>query len=181
MIVISVLLQSAHGFYYSMSSIAWSHQNLTSMMIGILWGVGVSAEIVFFFFSDFIIKKLGILRLIILSGIASIIRWTGLAYVTDPVLLIPLQILHAFTFSASYIVFIHYVRQYIPKYYQTTAFGLNIALSNGLALSLSTAFSGVLYTHYGRLGYLLMSFIGGVSLIFSGYLLNKRGLNQPLT
>ncbi len=46
------LIQSAHAFYYSFSTLAWKQQGISEATTGVLWAVGVAVEIAFMWFME---------------------------------------------------------------------------------------------------------------------------------
>ncbi len=96
------LIQSAPGFYYCFSTRAWKQQGIPESMTGVLWGVGVAAEIAFLWFLEPWRRRLGPRNLLILGGIASILRWTAMAVSPPLWLLFPRQGLHFLGYAATF-------------------------------------------------------------------------------
>ncbi|HWE45309.1 MAG TPA: MFS transporter [Caulobacteraceae bacterium] len=151
------LIQAAHAAYYGFSAILWKAQGLSDATTGLLWGAGVTAEIVFFWFLEPWRRRVGPLNLLLLSGVGSVIRWTAFAFSPPLWLLWPLQLLHALTFTACYIGGLHLVEEIAPKDSLSAAQTLSSALSAGAFIGLATILSGALYDRYGAYAYLAMS------------------------
>ena len=180
--IVSVgLINSTHAFYYSFSTLAWAAQGFSKGVIGLLWAAGVAAEIVFLWFLGPLRRRLGPWRLLALSAIGAIVRWTALAFAPPLWLVWPLQTLHSLTFTASYLGGLELVERLSPPDSQSAAQTLSSTLSAGAIIGPATLLSGVLYDRYGALGYLAMSFMAVIGL--GGVLLLRRlalSLGVPL-
>lgn len=161
----SALVQSAHGFYYAFSAIAWSRQGIDTSLVGILWALGVGSEIFLLTFATALFKRIGAAQLLALGGAASILRWAIFALTPPLWMLFPLQVLHAFTFGATYLGFIRYASEHTPDRFAGTAQAINSALSGGLALAAATALSGLAFAAYGTAGFAIMTIPAGLGLI----------------
>lgn len=161
------LMQSTHAFYYAFSAIAWRRQGIAENLTGLLWGTGVAAEVVFLWFMEPLRRKLGPWRLLMLSGLASIVRWTAFAFSPPLAWLWPLQALHALTFAASYLGGLELVERISPPDSHSAAQTLSSALSAGVLIGLATMLSGPLYDRFGALGYLAMSALAALGLLLA--------------
>jgi MFS transporter, PPP family, 3-phenylpropionic acid transporter len=134
-------------------------------MIGILWGIGVSAEVVFFFFSGRLVPRFAPILLILIGCLLGVLRWTATAF--DPALwlLVPLQTLHAATFALTHFGTLHFLMQNVPVALRNSAQGLYTACSAGLFLMLATVMAGPLFDAFAGRAYLAMaamSLVAGV-------------------
>lgn len=87
--VLSVgLIQSAHAFYYGFSALAWKAQGIPEHLTGVLWGVGVAVEIAFMWFLEPWRRRIGPRRLLVIGGLAALVRWTAYAF-APPVAAVP--------------------------------------------------------------------------------------------
>jgi PPP family 3-phenylpropionic acid transporter len=101
--VVSIgLIQASHAFYYGFSTLSWRAQGIPNSVVGLLWGVGVVAELVFLWFMEPLRRALGPQKLVIAGGLGAVTRWTCLALSPPLWLLFPLQVLHALTFTATF-------------------------------------------------------------------------------
>ena len=74
------MIQSAHAFYYGFSTLAWKDQGIPAGMTGILWAVGVGVEVGFMWFLEPWRRRIGPRTLLMIGGVAAIIRWTAMAF-----------------------------------------------------------------------------------------------------
>lgn len=150
-------VQAAHATYYTFATLHWTSQGITPLMIGLLWAVGVLAEVALFAVSGRIVARVGIKWLLIVASSSAVFRWAAMSF--DPPLwaLFGLQILHAFTFGAAHIAAIHFMSKAVPEQLAGTAQALYACVGMGLAMAIATLISGVLYQNYAGGAFLGMS------------------------
>jgi len=159
------LIQAAHAFYYSFSTLVWRAQGLSTTLIGLLWGVGVGVEVAFLWFGEDWRRRMGPERLLILGGVGAVVRWTAFAFSPPVWLLFPLQALHALSFTSTFIASLQLVERLSPPESASAAQSLNAALYSGVLIGGATILSGPLFDRFGPLGYLAMSALAAVGLI----------------
>lgn len=153
----TALIVASHAVYYGFATLHWQSAGIDHVWIGTLWGVGVAAEIALFAFSGAVVRAFGPFRLIVAGGAACIVRWSLLAFVTDPWLLLPIQCLHALTFGAIHLGAMHFIARHIAPGIAGRAQGLYAAAGNGLIIGAATIVSGGLYDRLGGLAFLGMT------------------------
>jgi MFS transporter, PPP family, 3-phenylpropionic acid transporter len=163
-IVSTGLIQASHGFYYGFSALSWKAQGLPSAMVGVLWGVGVAAEIGFLWFMEPWRRRIGPERLVVLGGIGAVVRWTCMATSPPLWLLLPLQALHALSYTATFMGSLQLMERLAPPQSASGAQTLNSVLSGGVLIGLATAASGPLFDQVGPHSYLAMSLVAAVGL-----------------
>lgn len=143
------LAQASHAVLYGFGTLHWREIGIPGGAIGMLWGIGVAAEVVLFAFSGSALKWIGPAGLILIGALAGIVRWTGTALDPSLPLLFGLQILHALTFGATHLGAIHFINKAVPHRLHNTAQGLYAALGVSLLMAIATAAAGGLYSTYG--------------------------------
>jgi PPP family 3-phenylpropionic acid transporter len=93
-----------------------------------------------------------------------VVRWTCLAMSPPLWLLIPLQALHALSFTATFMGSLQLMERLAPARNASSAQTLNSVLSSGVLIGLSTMVSGRLFDQAGMHGYLAMSLIAAAGL-----------------
>lgn len=161
----TALIQATHAFYYAFSALLWKAQGLPATVVGLLWATGVAAEIAFMWFCEPLRRKLGPERLVILGGIAAVIRWTAFAFAPPVWLLFPLQTLHAFSFAAVFMGSLQLIERNAPAHSASAAQTISSAVSGGLVIGLATLASGPLFDAARERGYLGMSLLALVGLV----------------
>lgn len=158
------LIQATHAFYYGFSTLVWRREGISETMVGLLWGFGVAVEIGFLWFLEPWRKRIGPERLLVMGGIAAVVRWTAFAFSPPLWLLFPLQALHTFTFAATFVGGLMIIERLAPPRAATAAQTISSALSGGLLIGLATLASGALFDAVGAKGYLAMAAMGAVGL-----------------
>jgi len=171
------LIQSAHAFYYSFSTLAWKQQGVPESMTGVLWGVGVAVEVAFLWFLEPWRRRVGPRNLLVLGGIAAIVRWTALAFSPPLWLVFPLQTLHVLSYAATFLASLQLVERLSTPRTASAAQAINSALSGGVLAGLATMASGPLFDRFGAQGYLLMSAMCAAGLIGAFRLYGVRRLD----
>ena len=171
------LIQSAHAFYYSFSTLAWKQQGMSEATTGVLWAVGVAAEIGFMWFMEPWRRRLGPRNLLVLGGAAAVVRWTALAFSPPLWMLLPLQALHTFSYAATFMASLQLVERLSTSRNASAAQALNSALSGGVLSGLATIASGWLFDRTGAHGYLLMSAMSAAGLLGAIRLYGMRRLD----
>ncbi|MEQ8404365.1 MAG: MFS transporter [Oceanicaulis sp.] len=161
----SALVQGAHGFYYAFSAVAWKAQGVPAQAVGALWASGVAAEIVFFTLIAKHFTRFNPAWLLVLGAGASVVRWSALSLEPPLSVLFALQVLHAFSFGATYLGFLRYAADHAPDRYGATAQAINSALSGGLILAGATYASGFAYAAFGAGGFAAMAIPAGLGLV----------------
>jgi PPP family 3-phenylpropionic acid transporter len=134
-------------------------------MTGVLWGVGVAAEVGFLWFTEPWRRRIGPERLMLLGGAGAVARWTCLAFSPPLWLLIGLQVLHALSYTATFMGSLQLVERLAPARNASLAQTLNSVLTGGFLIGFSTMASGPLFDAVGARGYLAMSAIALAGLV----------------
>lgn len=174
-IVATGLIQATHAFYYAFSSLLWTAQGLPKATIGLLWATGVAMEVAFMWFLEPWRRRMGPERLVIIGGLAAVVRWTALAFSPGPWLLFPLQALHAFSFAAVFMASLQLIERSAPAHSASAAQTISSSLAGGLFIGLATLASGPLYDAVGPRGYLAMAALAAVGLVFAVRLARGAG------
>jgi PPP family 3-phenylpropionic acid transporter len=171
------LIQSAHAFYYSFSTLAWKQQGISEATTGVLWAVGVTVEIAFLWFMEPWRRRVGPRNLLVLGGAAAVVRWTALAVSPPLWMLFPLQALHTLSYAETFMGSLQLVERLSTSRNASAAQAINSALSGGVLSGLATIASGWLFDRVGAHGYLLMSAMCAVGLAGAIRLYGMRRLD----
>jgi len=157
-------IQAAHAVIYTYGTLHWQSQKITSATAGMLWTIGVIAEIMLFAWSKAIVARLGPMLLIAIGGVAAVVRWTIMAFDPPVALLVPLQILHALTFGATHLGAVHHIAATISERQGATAQAVTAAVTAGIAMGGATLLSGRFYEAFQGRAYLAMAALGAIGL-----------------
>lgn len=164
LLLVSALIQGSHAFYYAFGTLHWQAAGLGEGLIGALWATGVVAEIVLFLWGRGVVARLGPIGLCVAAGVAGVLRWGATALTTDPLLLFPLQVLHAATFGAQHLATMQVLGRVVPPAQAGTAQALHASLGAGLAIGVLTLASGPLFGAFGGGGYWAMAALCAVAV-----------------
>jgi len=161
------LAQSAHAIYYAFGTIHWQTQGIPAGVIGMLWAIGVIAEIILFMFSGRAVRAVGVTGLIALAGLAALVRWTVTAVSPPLWVLFAVQALHGLTFGAAHLGAVHFITEAVPEEAAGTAQGLYASAGTGLFMGGAILMSGPLYAGLNGHAYLVMAGLGAISLLLA--------------
>ncbi len=161
---------ASHALYYGFASLHWLNIGIGHTWIGFLWGIAVAAEVALFAFSRRVVQAVGIYTLLIIGCMGAVIRWIALAHLTDPILLIPVQCLHALSFGAVHLAAMHFIARHMKPEITGRAQGLFAAMGNGVVLGMMTFLSAPLFELYGGGAFWIMATSACVGLGFAIWL-----------
>ena len=161
---ICFLMLVGHAPYYTFFTLFAELHGYSSRVIGMLWALGVVAEIVVFLVMHRLIARFGLRRLMILSLFLAAVRWgvTGL-FIDYIAVLLLMQLLHAATFGIFHAVAIQYIHQSFKGRAQGRGQALYNSVSYGAGLALGSLLSGYFWTVLGPESIFVLAV--GVSLI----------------
>jgi PPP family 3-phenylpropionic acid transporter len=151
------LIQSSHAILYGFGTLHWLAAGHDEDTVGILWAIGVAAEVALFAVGGGVVARLGPLRLLMLAGLGGIIRWTVAALSTDLTVLAVIQLLHGLTFGAAHLSAMYYIMREVPAGLAATAQGLYGALAWGAAFGLTMLAAGALYAAHAGGAFFVMA------------------------
>jgi len=106
--------------------------------------VGAGAELVFMITCSGLIRRIGPSRVLAGAYAVSVVRWGLTAIVTSPLLLVGIQLLHAFTFGAFILASVAIVDDDAPKEVRASAQGVFGAFTFGIAAAPALSLAGIL-------------------------------------
>lgn len=159
------VIQSSHAVYYAFGTLNWQRQGYDDTTIGILWGVGIIAEITLFAFSGLVVTRVGATRLLTIGAAAAVLRWGATALSPPLWLLFPLQAMHALTYCAAHLGAMHFITHATPRSLAATGQSLYASLSAGVIMGGMTLAAGRLYQAYGAHAYWLPVGAGVVAIL----------------
>ena len=172
-VIAAGLIQASHAVYYAFSAIHWRGQGISDTWIGILWAIGVAAEIGLFAVSATLLKRLGDRGLLLLGGVGAIVRWLAMAFDPPFWLLFPLQTLHALTFAATYLGALRIIQSKVPETIAGTAQSIHSAIATGVIMGGITLLAGMLYDSAAAASYFAMAGFAFVGVMITLLLLRK--------
>jgi PPP family 3-phenylpropionic acid transporter len=158
-------VQASHAVYYGFATLDWSAKGFDGATIGLLWALGVAAEIVLFACAGWL-RAIGATTLILIGAAGGIIRWTLMVFDPPLALLAPLQVLHALSFGATHLGTMQYLSESAPEGSRAAAQG-DIATANSLMMAAASAIAGLLYGASGSFAYATMAALAVAGGVFA--------------
>ena len=139
-----LLMQFSHGIYYSFFSLYMESFGYSRSGIGMLWSVGVVAEVFLFILMHRLLLRFGVREIMLGCLFIATLRWLLIGYGTEQLLLLVLaQIFHAFTFGAFHAAAIDCIRRLFEPANQGKAQALYSAFCFGAGGALGSYLGGV--------------------------------------
>lgn len=144
--VVCFLLQVSHGPYYTFYSIYMEELNYRSSVVGLLWSLGVAAEVCIFIVMHKLLHRFGVRKILIASLALATLRWCVIGTMADSlVILLAAQLLHAATFGTFHCAGIELIRQRFPAHFAGQGQAFYSAASFGLGGAVGAYMSGMLW------------------------------------
>ena len=141
-----LLMQFSHGIYYSFFSLYMESFGYSRSGIGMLWSVGVVAEVFLFILMHRLLLRFGVREIMLGCLFIATLRWLLIGYGTEQLLLLVLaQIFHAFTFGAFHAAAIDCIRRLFEPANQGKAQALYSAFCFGAGGALGSYLAGVIW------------------------------------
>ena len=149
-LAVCFLMLCSHGPYYTFYTIYLEEQGYSSYMIGILWAVGVLAEVIIFLIMHRILPAFGTRKLLIVTLLLTTVRWLIIGFfVTDLSMLFLAQLIHAFSFGVFHSVGISLVHDYFTGSHQGRGQAIYSSISYGAGVAAGSIVSGVVWDQWG--------------------------------
>jgi len=164
-VVTAATLQASHAALYGFATLQWVAAGISKTVIGLLWAEGVLVEIGLLTFASAVLRHVGVPRLLMLAGVAGIVRWSVLGTTSWLPALVAVQALHALTFAGTLVAAIGFISKTVPADQSATAQGLYDGLAMGLIFGFAMAIAGRAYADSGAAVFYVMAALsaGGVA------------------
>lgn len=145
-----VLMQLSHAPYYTFYSIFLEHYGYTKTAIGLLWSLGVLAEIIVFWQMHRLLIIFKAETILWGSLVIAAIRWFFMGASPDALwVILLLQVLHAATFGCFHTASISLVRQMFPEQYAGQGQAVYSSIGFGIGGALGAWLSGWMWQSWG--------------------------------
>jgi len=143
LIVVVFLMQLSHGPYYTFYSIYLEEHGYSKSVIGILWALGVIAEVGVFLVMHRLIPRFGLRSMLMFSLFIASLRWLLLgSFVESFSMMLLIQLGHAATFGIFHAVAIQYFHHYFRGRHQGRGQALYSSMSFGAGGAIGALMSG---------------------------------------
>ena len=160
----SSLIQGSHAAYYVYSVLYWTSLGISVSQTSLLWGLGVIAEILLFFFSRCLLQNWKVSTLFHLATLACIVRWVGLAATSEIWLIALLQLLHSLTYAVAHYGMVRYITTQ-PQSHISKLQALYNGISNSAIVAILTALGGLIYPYSASMTFVLMAIIAALAFL----------------
>ncbi len=145
------LMQVSHGPYYTFFSIHLEALGYGRSTIGMLWALGVVAEILLFLVMAALLARFSLRQVLLASFALAAIRWLLLGTLADHLgVLLVAQLMHAATFGSFHAAAIHFVQRSFGYRQQGQGQALYATLA-GIGGALGALYSGYSWASLGPL------------------------------
>lgn len=156
--------QSTHAFYYAYGGLHWRALGFSERLIGIIWPLGVFAEIALFSQALRVLNRFGPAKLLLMGGLVAVVRWTILSFDPPLPLVIIAQFMHGGTFALAHLGAVFFILRAVPPRLAATAQSLYFMGSQGVMMGVMTLACGHAYAQWGGRAYLLMTAMGLIAI-----------------
>lgn len=169
-------VNATHAALYAFGSLHWRSLGFSDEAIGLLWAVGVAAEIgVFLVAGGIVARGVGGLRWIAISAVAAVLRFGLMAFDPNFAVTFGLQILHGVTFGCAHLGALAALSALSPEARRAAAQGRFVA-GGALAMGVLTVLAGYLYRLLGSGVFLAMVPVALLGLVLAALaILRLRG------
>lgn len=143
------LMQMSHGPYYTFLTLHLERLGYSRGVIGMLWALGVVAEVLVFLVMNRILTRFSVRRVLMASFLLAAVRWVLLGTFAEFLwVLLFAQILHAATFGSFHAAAIHFVQSSFGARQQGQGQALYAALA-GTGGALGALYAGYSWNALG--------------------------------
>jgi len=176
-LVMVFLLNLSHGPYYAYLTLYLEGLGYEGRHIGLLWALGVVAEIGLFWTAPALFRRYGRRRLLLAALLLTVVRWALIAGLArSPAFLIGAQILHLASFGLCHAVGMGYVYALFPGPLQGRGQALYSALGFGAGGLAGSLLAGLLWSAGWRGEvYLMAMFAAALALVVAWRTLPSGG------
>ena len=168
-------LQVSHGSYYTFYSVYLDSLSYSRSLIGALWGLGVVAEVVVFWYMHQLMRVMGPRNIMLMTLAFTVIRWLLIGYFAESLAVILFaQLLHAFSFGTAHAVSIELVRRYFSNSHQGQGQALLSAVSFGAGGGCGALLSGFVWGYSPTLSFVLSAAMAAIAFVIVWW-----GLRDP--
>jgi MFS transporter, PPP family, 3-phenylpropionic acid transporter len=144
------LMIAAHAALYVFYSLYLAQLGYSKTVIGLMWSLGVVAEIVFFFYQAPLFKRFGVQKLMMASLFIAVIRFLMIGFCAQSLFwLLIAQILHAATFGVHHSASVAMLQRWFSGPLQARGQALFISISYGLGGTLGGLLLSLLWDKFG--------------------------------
>jgi len=175
-VVVASLVLGSHALHDTFSIIRWTNAGISSEAAGMLWSLSVAGEVVMFFvLGPWLLARLQPAHAIAIAAAVASMRWFISALTVDLSALVLIQPLHGVTFALLHLACMRILAISVPPGLAATAQAICGTVGIGVATSILTIVSGLLYSWLGAKAFIAMSVLCLMALPIAFSLANASG------
>lgn len=158
------LVNSSHSLIGAFAALLWHQNGVPEYFIGPLLALSATAEAAFMFAWRRFGGRIPARNLILAACVASLVRFTVMAFNPPVEVLFVVQILHGITFGAGYFGMVHFVANWTSESNAAEAQSFSNMLQQGASVASLAAF-GWLVVHFGSYAFFYSSVVATLGMI----------------
>lgn len=144
------LMIAAHAAIYVFYSLALERIGYSKTTIGLMWSLGVVAEIAFFYWQAPLFRRFGVERLMLVSLLAGVLRFLLIGFCAESLFwLLVAQVLHGATFGVHHSASVATLQRWFAGPLQARGQALFISISYGLGGTLGGLMLSLFWDNFG--------------------------------
>jgi PPP family 3-phenylpropionic acid transporter len=157
------LMQVSHGPYYTFLTLHLEQLGYDRGVIGLLWAVGVVAEVLMFMAMSRILQRFSVRQVLLASFMLAALRWLLLgSFAEHLAVLLIAQVLHAATFGSFHAAAIHFVQRSFEPQQQGQGQALYAALA-GTGGAVGALYAGYTWNILGASGTFIIASLAALA------------------
>jgi MFS transporter, PPP family, 3-phenylpropionic acid transporter len=174
-LLVVLLMQTGFGPFYVFFTIHLAEHGHSGDVIGMLWGLGVLAEIAVFALLPRLLPRLDAGSILRFCIAATVLRWSMVALLPESLpAMVAAQLMHALSFGAFHAACMQRVAEFFPGRLGQHGQGLLYGFSSGIGGVLGALMAGALWELHHGIG----AFLGGAAICAAAWLLSSPRLAQ---
>ena len=138
-------IQASHGPYYTFFSLHMESLDYTRFSIGLLWSLGVLAEVVLFMVMHRLLNIKSASYWLVLALLLTVVRWLLMAFYSEQLWVVLIgQCLHAASFGMFHAAAIHLIHEFFPQH-RGRGQALYASVSFGAGGATGSLYAGILW------------------------------------
>jgi MFS transporter, PPP family, 3-phenylpropionic acid transporter len=148
-LITALIASMGSGIVHNYLFLYLSDLGASETLMGLSLTMATLSEMPVFFFSGWLLRKVGARGLLLVAITAYVVRLLAYTLMPPVWLVLPINLLHGLTFSALWVAGVSYVNEVTPKGSGATAQGLFSGLTMGLGSATGAVLGGTLYDSLG--------------------------------
>lgn len=166
--LVCFLVQLSHGPYYTFYSVMMQDLGYDRGQIGLLWALGVVAEVVLFALMPRLLEHFSLRGILLVSLALCVLRWSLTAWFSEQLMVMLFaQLLHAATFGSVHAVGIALVQHYFSPSTQGRGQALFSSLGFGAGGALGAVLAGQLWNDWGAQTFVLAVGVSVLAIVLA--------------